>query len=209
MEMIRDMLERYSPVLVLVAGLLLLLLLLRLRRRVRAVPDKDPQPVVDWEERAREAEARAVRAEDMLKREIAPHLAEGMKEELVQTLVSHRRELLETQHDATQQTENLEKRLAAIQAELESRQAQLEAAAGINPALPEPEKPPIPQETGSVPEDEPLEPPRRNPFIKGASRRVPEERLSFTDIVTRRAKLKGGPEGPPENPPSSGAEGVG
>ncbi|MFM1942123.1 MAG: hypothetical protein RI897_1105 [Verrucomicrobiota bacterium] len=208
MEPLREILEQYSLLFVTVAGGLLLLLLLRLRR-LRARVSVESAPRVDWEDRARAAEARASKAEELLKREITPHLAEGMKEELVQTLVSHRRELLQTQHDAAQQTEDLERRLAAIQAELESRQAQLETTAGIRPALPEPSSESTLQESGDKPATEPLEPPRRNPFTKSTARRVPEERLSFTDIVARRAKMKGGPEGPPESSSSNGSEKVG
>jgi TolA-binding protein/DNA-directed RNA polymerase subunit RPC12/RpoP len=52
---------------------------------------------------------------------VLPHLARLMMDKLVQTLLLQRRNLMETQHTATLQVEELEQRLEAIQQKLERR----------------------------------------------------------------------------------------
>jgi DNA-directed RNA polymerase subunit RPC12/RpoP len=82
-----------------------------------------PSPTVrfdhDWERRAEEAERRAGNALTTVRAALLPHLARLMMDKLVQTLVLQRRGLMDTQENATQRVEDLEKRLETLQQRLQ------------------------------------------------------------------------------------------
>lgn len=85
----------------------------------------------DWQRRAEQAEQRAENALTTVRAALVPHLAQLMMDKLVQTLVSQRRRLMETQGNATLRVEDLEKRLETLQQRLHRRLQTYERRIGI------------------------------------------------------------------------------
>lgn len=76
-----------------------------------------------WEQRTRAAEQKAEQALALLRSELAPHLAQLMKDRLVWSLMAQRARLLSAQQANADKVSALEHRLAAIQLQLR-RQAE-------------------------------------------------------------------------------------
>jgi len=84
-----------------------------------AIPGHDEE--AHWRERAMEAEARAEKATALLRRNLLPHLARWMMNEVMQRLLSQRSETQSTQQMAEREVAELAKRLASVHAPLEDR----------------------------------------------------------------------------------------
>jgi hypothetical protein len=74
-----------------------------------------------WQERALQAERRADQAATVVRAGLLPHLAGWLKSKLVRGLLWQRRQLLDVQRQAAQDVEELERRLARVQAPLAER----------------------------------------------------------------------------------------
>jgi len=80
-----------------------------------------------WRQRALEAERRAEQAQAVTRANLAPHLAQVLKETVVQELAVQRRELLKVQEEATMEIAAMIHRLDAVQAPLQERLHSYEA----------------------------------------------------------------------------------
>ncbi len=80
-----------------------------------------------WRQRALEAERRAEEAQAVSRANLAPHLAQVLKETVVQELAVQRRELLKAQEEATMEIAAMIHRLDAVQAPLQERLHSYEA----------------------------------------------------------------------------------
>ncbi len=74
-----------------------------------------------WRQRALEAERRADQALAAARNELAPHLAQAIKETLVQELAIQRKELLQAQHIAIMELSQLTHHLDELKAPLQER----------------------------------------------------------------------------------------
>jgi len=84
-----------------------------------AIPGHDDE--AHWRERAMEAEARAEKATALLRRNLLPHLARWMMNEVMQRLLLQRSETKNTQQMAEREVAELAERLASVHAPLEDR----------------------------------------------------------------------------------------
>jgi hypothetical protein len=80
-----------------------------------------------WRQRALEAERRAEQAQAATRANLAPHLAQVLKETVVQELAVQRRELLKAQEEATMEIAAMIHRLDSVQAPLQDRLHSYEA----------------------------------------------------------------------------------
>jgi hypothetical protein len=80
-----------------------------------------------WRQRALEAERRAEQALAAAKNELAPHLAQALKETLVQELAIQRKELLQAQQIAIMELSQLTHHLDELKAPMQERQRSYEA----------------------------------------------------------------------------------
>ena len=71
-----------------------------------------------WQERALQAEQRAEKAQEALRRGMLPHLRRWLKQALVRKLISDREASLETQHEATRKILNVDERLSRIEIQI-------------------------------------------------------------------------------------------
>ena len=74
-----------------------------------------------WRQRALEAERRAEQAQAVARAGLAPHLAQAVKEAVVQELAAQRRELLQAQDAATRELAAMIQRLDSLQTPLADR----------------------------------------------------------------------------------------
>ena len=74
-----------------------------------------------WRQRALEAERRAEQAQAATRANLAPHLAQVLKETVVQELATQRRELLKAQEEAALEIAAMIHRFDAVQAPLQER----------------------------------------------------------------------------------------
>jgi hypothetical protein len=106
-------------------------LIIRPRTLACAVPpvETDPSKVeaAAWRQRALEAERRAEQAQAVTRANLAPHLAQVLKETVVQELAVQRRELLKAQEEATMEIAAMIHRLDSVQAPLHERLHSYEA----------------------------------------------------------------------------------
>ncbi len=91
-----------------------------------AVATSPPGSGGAWELRALDAERRAERATAMVRTGVVAQLVQWLKQNLLQGLISQRRELLATQEQALREIEQLEGRLEKVQAPLAERLAAYE-----------------------------------------------------------------------------------
>jgi hypothetical protein len=80
-----------------------------------------------WRQRALEAERRAEQAQAVTRANLAPHLAQVLKETVVQELALQRRELLKAQEEAATEITAMIRRLDSVQAPLQQRLHSYEA----------------------------------------------------------------------------------
>jgi hypothetical protein len=80
-----------------------------------------------WRQRALEAERRAEQAQAVTRANLAPHLAQVLKETVIQELAVQRRELLKAQEEATMEIAAMIHRLDSVQAPLKERLHSYEA----------------------------------------------------------------------------------
>jgi hypothetical protein len=104
-----------------------------LKRWIGGNQSHDPVRLSSMEQRTRTAEQRAEQALAVLRSELAPHLADLMKDRLVWTLMSQRARLLNAHQASSEKVVALEHRLSAVQRQFrrqtdayEQRIAQLE-----------------------------------------------------------------------------------
>jgi hypothetical protein len=83
--------------------------------------------VAAWRQRALEAERRAEQAQAVARAGLAPHLAQVLKETVVQELATQRRELLKAQEEAALEITAMIRRLDSVQAPLQERLRSYEA----------------------------------------------------------------------------------
>ena len=106
-------------------------LILRPRTLTCAMPpveaDGSKTEVAVWRQRALEAERRADQAQAVARANLAPHLAQVLKETVVQELAVQRRELLKAQEEATMEIAAMIHRLDSVQAPLQERLHSYEA----------------------------------------------------------------------------------
>ena len=106
-------------------------LIIRPRTLACAVPPVEPDTskveAAAWRQRALEAERRAEQAQAVTRANLAPHLAQVLKETVVQELAVQRRELLKVQEEATMEIAAMIHRLDAVQAPLQERLHSYEA----------------------------------------------------------------------------------
>ncbi len=106
-------------------------LIIRPRTLTSAPPpvqaDKSGTEAAAWRQRALEAERRAEQAQAFAKANLAPHLAQVLKETVVQELAVQRRELLKAQEEATMEIAAMIHRLDSVQAPLQDRLHSYEA----------------------------------------------------------------------------------
>ena len=74
-----------------------------------------------WQERALKAEARAERAQAVVRRGLMPHLRRWLKQKLVRKLATDRAGLLEAQHAATRRAQIVDERLSRIEVQLQQQ----------------------------------------------------------------------------------------
>src|ERR1035438_7107501 len=96
----------------------------RLIASTRAAGSELPVPDDAWRQRALMAEQRAEQAQAVVGASLAPHLAQALKEALVQELAVQRRELLQAQQIAAAELAQLTHHLDKLLAELGSLPAQ-------------------------------------------------------------------------------------
>ncbi len=80
-----------------------------------------------WRQRALEAEQRADQARAAANVNLAPHLAQVLKETVVQELATQRRELLKAQEEAAMEIATMIRRLDSVQAPMQERLHSYEA----------------------------------------------------------------------------------
>jgi hypothetical protein len=106
-------------------------LLIRPRTLTCSMPpvetDQSRTEAAVWRQRALEAERRAEQAQAVTRANLAPHLAQVLKETVVQELALQRRELLKAQEEATMEIAAMIHRLDAVQAPLQERLHSYEA----------------------------------------------------------------------------------
>ena len=106
-------------------------LIIRPRTLTGALPpveaDTSKAEAAVWRQRALEAERRAEQAQAVTRANLAPHLAQVLKETVVQELAVQRRELLKAQEEATMEIAAMIHRLDAVQAPLKERLHSYEA----------------------------------------------------------------------------------
>ena len=106
-------------------------LIIRPRTLACAVPpaaaDTSKAEAAAWRQRALEAERRAEEAQAVTRANLAPHLAQVLKETVVQELAVQRRELLKAQEEATMEIAAMIHRLDSVQAPLTERLHSYEA----------------------------------------------------------------------------------
>ncbi|MGB7769972.1 MAG: hypothetical protein WBN22_14120 [Verrucomicrobiia bacterium] len=88
---------------------------------VEAGNTKPELEVAAWRQRALEAERRAEQAQAAARASLAPHLAQVLKETVVQELATQRRELLKAQEEAALEIATMIRRLDSVQAPLRDR----------------------------------------------------------------------------------------
>jgi hypothetical protein len=89
---------------------------------VAGAPVAGPPAAGDtWRQRALDAESRAEKAYAMMRENLAPHLAQTLKEAIVQGLASQRSELLAAQQKAALEISELVRRLDDLQAPVQDR----------------------------------------------------------------------------------------
>jgi len=89
--------------------------------------DKARTEAAVWRQRALEAERRAEQAQAATRANLAPHLAQVLKETVVQELATQRRELLRAQEEAAMEIAALIHRLDSVQAPMQERLRAYEA----------------------------------------------------------------------------------
>ena len=77
--------------------------------------------VETWRKRAFDAERRADQAQAAARASMAPHLAQMLRETVVQELATQRRELLKAQEEATLEIASMIRRFDSVQAPLQER----------------------------------------------------------------------------------------
>jgi hypothetical protein len=106
-------------------------LIIRPRTLTSAMPpveaDTSKAEAAVWRQRALEAERRAEQAQAVTRANLAPHLAQVLKETVVQELAVQRRELLKAQEEATMEIAAMIHRLDSVQAPLKERLHSYEA----------------------------------------------------------------------------------
>lgn len=106
-------------------------LIIRPRTLTSAPPpveaDKARTEAAVWRQRALEAERRAEQAQAAARANLAPHLAQVLKETVVQELATQRRELLKAQEEAALEIAAMIRRLDSVQAPLQERLRAYEA----------------------------------------------------------------------------------
>jgi hypothetical protein len=80
-----------------------------------------------WQQRALEAEQRAEQAVAAIRADLAPHLAQALREALVQELAVQRKELLQAQQIATAELAQLSQHLDELKAPMQDRLRSYEA----------------------------------------------------------------------------------
>ncbi|MGA9776973.1 MAG: hypothetical protein ACLPRE_08715 [Limisphaerales bacterium] len=100
-------------------------LIIRPRTLMSAPPPVEADPsrteAAIWRQRALEAERRAEQAQAATRANLAPHLAQVLKETVVQELATQRRELLKAQEEAAQEIAAMIHRFDSVQAPLQER----------------------------------------------------------------------------------------
>jgi hypothetical protein len=100
-------------------------------RSLVAAPPAEVTPVhaevEAWRKRAFDAERRADQAQAAARASLAPHLAQVLKETVVQELATQRRELLKAQEEATLEIAAMITRFDSVQAPLQERLHSYEA----------------------------------------------------------------------------------
>lgn len=94
---------------------------------VEADKAKTELEVAAWRQRALEAERRAEQAQAAARAGLAPHLAQVLKETVVQELAMQRRELLKAQEEAAVEIAGMIRRFDSVQAPLQERLHSYEA----------------------------------------------------------------------------------
>jgi len=94
---------------------------------VKADKTKSEVEAAAWRQRALEAERRAEQAQAAARAGLAPHLAQVLKETVVQELAAQRRELLKAQEEATLEIAAMIRRLDSVQAPMQERLRAYEA----------------------------------------------------------------------------------
>jgi hypothetical protein len=89
--------------------------------------DQSKTEAAVWRQRALEAERRAEQAQAAARAGLAPHLAQVLKETVVQELAAQRRELLKAQEEAALEITAMIRRLDSVQAPLRERLRAYEA----------------------------------------------------------------------------------
>jgi len=106
-------------------------LIIRPRTLMSAPPPVEADPsrteVAVWRQRALEAERRAEQAQAATRANLAPHLAQVLKETVVQELATQRRELLKAQEEAALEIAAMIRRFDSVQAPLQERLRSYEA----------------------------------------------------------------------------------
>ncbi len=106
-------------------------LIIRPRTLVSAPPpveaDQSRTEAAVWRQRALEAERRAEQAQAATRANLAPHLAQVLKETVVQELATQRRELLKAQEEAAMEIAAMIRRFDSVQAPLQERLHSYEA----------------------------------------------------------------------------------
>jgi hypothetical protein len=87
------------------------------------VVDAVPQEDTAWQQRALRAEEQAEQARDLASSRLMPHLAQQLKDNVVQELASQRRDLMSAQEAVAEQMVELEERLKRIHGPLSERLA--------------------------------------------------------------------------------------
>lgn len=106
-------------------------LIIRPRTLMSAPPpveaDQSRTEAAVWRQRALEAERRAEQAQAATRANLAPHLAQVLKETVVQELATQRRELLKAQEEAALEIAAMIRRFDSVQAPLQERLHSYEA----------------------------------------------------------------------------------
>ena len=106
-------------------------LIIRPRTLMSAPPpveaDQSRTEAAVWRQRALEAERRAEQAQAATRANLAPHLAQVLKETVVQELATQRRELLKAQEEAASEITAMIRRFDSVQAPLQERLHSYEA----------------------------------------------------------------------------------
>jgi hypothetical protein len=106
-------------------------LIIRPRTLASAPPpaetDQSRTEAAVWRQRAFEAERRAEQAQAAARANLAPHLAQVLKETVVQELATQRRELLKAQEEAALEIAGMIRRFDSVQAPLQERLHSYEA----------------------------------------------------------------------------------